>query len=271
MASVPLPDAGPDVRAVNVSLSVLGVPGIPPIVPGDDLADIIIEAMDRRAVTVADGDIVVVAQKIVSKSEDRYVDLAAVTPSPRARELAAQTGKDARLVEVILGESAEVVRHGPGVLVVAHRLGFVMANAGVDASNLEPAGDGGERVLLLPRDPNATSARLRSRLEARFRRRVGVIISDSVGRAWRNGSIGMALGAAGPPALWDRIGDDDLYGRPLRITQVGYADQIAAAASLVMGEGAEGLPVVKVGGLSWQPVSTDASLLLRPPEQDLFR
>ena len=252
-------------------MDLLAIPGLPLIAPGDDLAETVIAAIEGGAVEVSDGDILVIAQKIVSKSEDRYVALQAVTPSPRARELAAATGKDPRLVEVILSESDEVVRYRQDVLIVAHRLGHVLANAGIDSSNLEPAAGGGERVLLLPRDPDATCARLRARFEAHFRRRLGVIVSDSVGRAWRNGTVGLALGVAGPPAVWDRIGSDDLYGRPLRVTQIGFADQIAAAAALVMGEAAEGRPVVKVGGLAWQPVTSDARLLLRPKEQDLFR
>ena len=146
-----------------------------------------------------------------------------------------------------------------------------MANAGVDASNLSKTCDEKERVLLLPRNPNATCLQFRKDFEDAFDRRIGVIISDSVGRAWRNGSIGMALGVAGPPALWDRVGDEDLYGRPLGVTEVGFADQVAAAAALVMGEGNEGLPVIKVSGLDWQPVDTNADALLRPKERDLFR
>ena len=247
------------------------IPELPSFGPGDKLAPVIIDGISVAGIEVLDGDILVIAQKIVSKSEDRYVDLNSITPSTQARNLAKSVGKDPRLVEVILSESSEVVRHGHQVLIVAHHLGYVMANAGVDASNLTPNSGKAERVLLLPLDANSTSARLREQFEKRFNRRIGVIISDSVGRAWRNGSIGMALGVAGPPALWDRVGEMDLYGRPLRVTQIGFADQIASAAALVMGEGAEGLPVVKVSGLDWEPVDTNADSLLRPKENDLFR
>ena len=252
-------------------MHLLAIPDLPTIGPGDKLATMIIESIITAGMEVLDGDILVIAQKIVSKSEDQYVDLTSISPSFKAQNLAKLVDKDPRLVEVILSESNEIIRYSPGVLIVAHRLGYVMANAGVDASNLEPTSKGGERVLLLPQDPNSTCVRLRESFEKQFNRRIGVIISDSVGRAWRNGSIGMALGVAGPPALWDCVGEIDLYGRPLRITQIGFADQIASAAALVMGEGAEGLPVIKVSGLNWNPVDTNADILLRSKEEDLFR
>lgn len=247
------------------------IPDIPLVSPGNDLASVIIEGMDKAGVGVVSGDILVIAQKIVSKAEDRYVDLSTISPSSQARQLAEQVDKDPRLVDLILSESEQVVGHRPGVLIVAHRLGYVLANAGIDASNLEPDTKGEERVLLLPKDPNASCARLRASLEAHFNETIGVIISDSIGRAWRNGSLGTALGSAGVPALWDRIGEKDLFGRTLQVTQVAYADQVAAAAALVMGEGAEGLPVVKVSGLDWEPVAADATQLLRPKDQDIFR
>jgi coenzyme F420-0:L-glutamate ligase/coenzyme F420-1:gamma-L-glutamate ligase len=247
------------------------IPDIPLVSPGDDLASVIIGCMEKADVGVVSGDIIVIAQKIVSKAEDRYVDLSTISPSSQARQLAEKVDKDPRLVHLILSESDQVVGHRPGVLIVAHRLGYVMANAGIDVSNLGPGSNVGEQVLLLPKDSNASSARLRSALESHFHKTVGVIISDSIGRAWRNGSIGTALGSAGVPALWDRIGEQDLFGRVLQVTQVGYADQVAAAAALMMGEGAEGLPVVKVTGLDWKPVTVDANMLLRPKDQDLFR
>ena len=252
-------------------MHLLAIPHLPTIGPGDKLATMIIESIVTAGIEVLDGDILVIAQKIISKSEDRYVDLTSIRPSIKAQDLAKLVDKDPRLVEVILSESNEIVRYSPGVLIVVHRLGYVMANAGVDFSNLPPTASKTERVLLLPRDPNATCIAFRKRFEKTFNRRIGVIISDSVGRAWRNGSIGMALGVAGPPALWDRVGEFDLYGRPLTVTQIGLADQIASAAALVMGEGAEGLPVIKVSGINWQPVDTDGDILIRPKEEDLFR
>lgn len=259
------------VTADPVEMRVLAISGVPRIAPGDDLPAIVINTIEHAGVQTFDGDIFVVAQKIVSKAEGRYVELSTVTPSARAIELAAVADKDPRLVELILSESSEVVRCVPGVIVVAHRLGYVLANAGIDASNLEPGPEGQERVLLLPRDPNATCAAMRARFEAHFQRRIGVIISDSIGRAWRLGTVGTALGVAGPPALLDQVGTDDLSGRPLRTTVSAFADQVASAAVLVMGEAAEGLPVVKVGGLDWEATTSDGTLLLRPREKDLFR
>lgn len=246
------------------------VPDMPPIRPGDDLGAILIACLERAGMTLADRDVLVVAQKVVSKAEGRLVDLKTVSPSPRACELAAATEKDPRLVEVVLSESREVVRHRPGVLVVEHRLGFVMANAGVDRSNVL-ADDGTEAVLLLPVDPDATCAALKARLDARFRASVAVILNDSIGRAWRNGTVGMALGAAGLPALDDRRGQKDLVGRTLETTEVGFADEVAAAASALMGQGDEGRPAIVVRGLAWRGAARPARDLIRPRALDLFR
>jgi coenzyme F420-0:L-glutamate ligase/coenzyme F420-1:gamma-L-glutamate ligase len=252
------------------SVALVALPDVPLVRPGDDLAELLIDAVERADLVPRRRDVFVLAQKIVSKSEGRYVDLADVSPSPRACRLAAAAGKDPRLVEVILSESAEVVRHRPGVIVVAHRLGFVMANAGIDQSNVEPAAEGG-RVLLLPRDPDASCAALKARLQARFAVPLAVIIGDSTGRAWRNGTVGIALGAAGLPALWDLAGKKDLYGRALQMTQVGYADEIAAAASLLMGQSDEARPIVIVRGLDWDAPEAGAAALIRPKHRDLFR
>ncbi len=246
------------------------VPDLALVRPGDDLAALIIAAIDRADLAPQEKDVLVVAQKVVSKAEGRYVVLDDVIPSPRARELAQAVDKDSRLVEVILSESQEVVGYRRGVLVVAHRLGFVLANAGIDRSNLEPDG-GSERVLLLPEDPNASAAALRTRLEARYRIEMGVVVNDSAGRAWRNGSVGITLGAAGLPPLRVMAGQRDLYGRRLEVTEVGLADEVAAAASLLMGQAGEGLPLVLVSGLDWQAGAADARVLLRPKEEDLFR
>jgi coenzyme F420-0:L-glutamate ligase/coenzyme F420-1:gamma-L-glutamate ligase len=252
---------------VTPTLSLFAIPAIPLIEAGADLAAIIADALRTASMTLQDGDVLVVTSKIVSKAEGRRVLLADVVPSDEALRLAGVTGKDPRLVELVLRESTEVSRATKGVLVVRHRLGFVSANAGIDQSNVE----GGDDVaLLLPHDPDASAAHLREALHARLGVRVGVIISDSHGRAWRMGNIGVAIGVAGLPALRDLRGNADLFGRPLKITLQGYADMIASAAALLTGEGAEGLPVVCVRGLS-AAGEGQASDLNRPPEQDLYR
>ncbi len=246
------------------------ISGIPLLRPRDDLAELLILACEHQGILPAEGDVLVVAQKVVSKAEARYVDLATVMPSARAQSLAAEVEKDPRLVEVILGESRRVVRRRPGVLIVEHRLGFVMANAGVDRSNVDPEA-GAEPVLLLPHDPDGSAAHLLARLSAHFGKKLAVIVSDSWGRAWRHGTVGIALGAAGLPAVLDLRGRPDLFGHELRVSQTGFADEIASAASLLMGQAAEATPAVLVSGLSWSAPSTRASALLRRPEEDLFR
>jgi coenzyme F420-0:L-glutamate ligase/coenzyme F420-1:gamma-L-glutamate ligase len=243
---------------------------MPRVCPGDDLAALLIAAIERGGLTPRPHDILVVAQKIVSKAEGRYLDLASVAPSRRAEELAALTRKDARLVEAILSQSAEILRAGPGVIIAVTRHGFVMANAGIDRSNLE-AGDDGRRVLLLPERPDLSALAIKGRLDAHFRTDVGVIVSDSTGRAWRLGTVGLAIGAAGLPSLIDRRGEGDLAGRTLEATEVGFADAVAAAAVLAMGEAAEGRPAALVRGLAWSGAPCPASALIRPKEQDLFR
>jgi coenzyme F420-0:L-glutamate ligase / coenzyme F420-1:gamma-L-glutamate ligase len=250
-------------------LTLTALPGIPLISPGDDLAALLAAALRREKVSSENGDILVVAQKVVSKAEGRLVHLADVVPSPRAAALAREVGKDPRLVEIILAESSEVIRHRKDVLIVAHRLGFVMANAGVDRSNV--ADGHGEPVLLLPRDPDASAAALKAKIDREFGVNFGVIINDSVGRAWRNGVVGLALGAAGVPSLRNLIGVPDLFGRKMQVTEVAIADDIAAAASLLMGEAAEGLPAVHVRGLACDAPALPAAALLRPKEMDLFR
>jgi coenzyme F420-0:L-glutamate ligase/coenzyme F420-1:gamma-L-glutamate ligase len=215
-------------------------------------------------------DILVVAQKIVSKAEDCTVDLRTIVPQARAQELAAVTGKDPRLVELILSESSEVLRARPRILIVRHRLGFVMANAGIDRSNIPARGDA-EPVLLLPRDPDASAANLRAALQRQVGVEMGVIISDSFGRPWRKGVVNIALGAAGIPALLDRRGEADREGRALEVTEVAVADALAAAAGLVMGEAAEGIPAALIRGATWSAPSSNGHSLIRPLQEDLFR
>ncbi|KYC28965.1 Coenzyme F420:L-glutamate ligase [Sterolibacterium denitrificans] len=243
--------------------------GIKHIQPGDDLAAIVQDGLRRNALQARDGDVLVLAQKIVSKAEGRSVDLSSVQPSPHALELAQIVKKDARLVELVLSESTDILRAIPNVLIVRHRCGYVMANAGIDHSNVD--GGVGDRVLLLPVDADASAAVLREQLNAALGCEIGIVISDSFGRPWRNGVVNVALGSAGLPALIDRRGERDMYGRTLEVTQVAYADAIAAAAGLAMGEGAEGTPLVLVQGLAWQAPERNAQSLIRPLDEDLFK
>ncbi len=247
----------------------IGIPGIPLIQPGDDLASLIAQAIQDVGETLQEGDVVVVAQKVVSKAEGRWVHLGSVVPGPDAVVLARAADKDPRLVELILREANEVLRVRPGVIVVEHRLGFVCANAGIDHSNV--AGDE-EQVLLLPVDPDATARRLRAMWQQWFGvHRLAVIINDSHGRAWRMGTVGVAIGVAGLRPLSDRRGTPDLFGRPLQVTVIGTADELAAAASAVMGQAAEAIPVVIVRGATYDAGEGSLADLLRPRELDLFR
>ena len=235
-----------------------------------DLVADLLNALNHRNLALAVGDILVVAQKIVSKAEGRYVDLNDVKPSPRALELAKITLKDARLIEIVLSESTEVLRAAPHVLIVRHHSGCVMANAGIDCSNV-PSGDGEERVLLLPRDADASARALRAAIDERTGVAIGIIIADSFGRPWRMGVTHVALGAAGIPALIDRRGEVDRQGRVLEVTQIAVGDALASAAGLIMGEAAEGTPAALVRGYVTQAPETPARSLVRPLEQDLFR
>lgn len=254
----------------SATVTLAALRDFPMVEPGDDLFTLLVAALERDGIVPRDQDVLVLAQKIVSKAEGRYVRLRDVVPSPLAARLAAETGKDERMTELILRESREVVRHRPGVLVVEHRLGFVMANAGIDQSNIEHP-DGEERALLLPADPDASCAKLKARLDAAFGVDLAVIVNDSFGRPWRNGVTGVALGAAGLPALLDLVGAPDLFGRPMRITEIALADELAAAASLVMGQTDAGRPVVHVRGVRWSAPARPAADLLRPRQQDMFR
>ena len=264
---MPSPAEKPSARPA-AELSIAALAGIPLVKEGDDIAGLILNGLAASGLSLRRGDVLVIAQKIVSKAEGRVVDLREVTPSARAEQLAAEVDKDARLVELILRESTEVVRHRKGVLVVAHRSGIVLANAGIDASNV--AGDE-HHVLLLPEDCNRSCRDIRARLAARTGVEAGVLIIDSLGRAWRNGTVGVALGAAGLPALLDLRGTPDLFGRELRSTEVGIADEIAAAASMLMGQAGEGTPVVLLRGLNLPGADGSAADLIRPREIDLFR
>jgi coenzyme F420-0:L-glutamate ligase/coenzyme F420-1:gamma-L-glutamate ligase len=255
-----------------MALTLQTISGFPLIKPGDDLAEIIYSSCMKQSLQVKAGDIFVLAQKIVSKSEGRLVNLTSVEPSQKAKEIAAITEKDPRFVEMVLQESNEVLRTGVNTLIVEHKKGFVCANAGIDHSNV--MGDWGDEkdwVLLLPEDADVSAEAIRKGLEARFNCELGVLIIDSHGRAWRNGTVGMAIGLSGMPALVDLRGQEDLFGFRLKITQVGAADELAAAASLVMGQAKEGTPVIHVRGFPYPLREATLDELIREKDKDLFR
>jgi coenzyme F420-0:L-glutamate ligase/coenzyme F420-1:gamma-L-glutamate ligase len=252
------------------SLEVIALTGLPLIKAGDDLVELIASSLKLNGVEPRAQDVLVVAQKIVSKAEGRMVDLATVQPSARARALAADVDKDPRLVEVILSESVRVVRARRNVLIVEHRFGFIMANAGVDQSNVAPE-DGSARVLLLPENPDRSAETLRRGLARLTGIDLAVVINDSFGRPWCQGTAGVAIGVAGLPALIDLRGRPDLFARKLEVSVIGFADEIAAAASLVMGQADEAAPVVLIRGLRWSAPKSTAASIIRSPNEDLFR
>ena len=251
-----------------MALDVTGIEGLPLVRPGDDLCAVLLDAINAQ-MSLCDGDVLVIAQKIVSKAEGRLVRLDDVSPSHDAAALAAETEKDPRLVQLILDECIAVVRKRPGVLIVRHRLGFVSANAGIDQSNVDQGC--GEVALLLPLDPDATAATLHARILEETGKRVGVIISDSANRPWRLGTTAIAIGAAGFQVFDDRRGDSDLFGRELKITLVNRADSIATAAVLVMGETTERIPAALVRGFPPELPAGNAAAINRPLSEDLFQ
>lgn len=264
-----------------MSLHLTPLHGIPLIRHGDNLADIVLNALPENNIVLEDDDIFVLAQKIVSKAEGRTVNLTTVAPSQRAIDLAKQTEKDSRVVELILQESNEVLRTRVGAVIVEHKLGFVCANAGIDHSNVNPPlpegegvgvrGNADDWVLLLPAEPDRSAEKMRSEIQSTTAKRVGILIIDSHGRAWRNGTVGVAIGIAGIPGLEDLRGKPDLFGYKLQVTQVGVADELAAAASLMMGQAAEGTPVVHVRGFPYALRAASMKELIRLKELDLFR
>ncbi len=253
---------------MQTSLTVKPIEDLPLVQAGDDLALLIGEAIVRNCYELQDGDVLVVAQKIVSKSENCIIKLNEIKPSADAIRLAEEVDKDPRLVELILRESSEVVRKAPGVIIVRHRLGIVSANAGIDQSNVDHAG--GECALLLPKDPDLSAARLRKSLEKTTGKRLGVIVSDSMNRPWRLGTLGFAIGSAGITVLDDRRGQKDIFGRELQVTMSNRADTIAAAAMLVMGETTERVPAAIVQGLAPENSAQTARDCIRPLSEDLF-
>lgn len=255
-----------------MTLILTPVRNIPLVYPGDDLAYIILDHLSEQSLTIEDGDIFVLAQKIVSKSENRYVPLSKVIPGEEARNLSQKIDKDPRLVQLILDESVSVLRTRPGTIIVEHKLGFICANAGIDHSNVDsPTGQVDEWVLLLPIDPDASAKAIKDRIFEISGRNVGVMIIDSHGRAWRNGVVGAAIGLAGVPGIIDMRGKPDLFGVQLRVTQIAAADELAAAASLVMGQADESTPVIHVRGFPYPLRESTLRELIRPKEFDLFR
>ena len=254
------------------SLVLTPLTGIPMVKTGDDLVAIIQDGLENTGISLQDGDILVLAQKIVSKAEGRWVNLADIIPSRRAKELSEALQKDSRLVELVLQESTQIIRTRKGTMIVEHRLGFVCANAGIDHSNV--AGEGSqdeEWVLLLPQDPDASAQAIRSAFEHMSKTHIGVMIIDSHGRAWREGVVGVAIGLAGMPGLVDMRGKRDLFGYTLRITTIGAADELAAAASLVMGQANEATPIVHARGFPYGLREGSLRELIRPRSMDLFR
>lgn len=249
-------------------LQLVSLPGMPLVGPGDDLVELIAAGLERAGRQLVDGDVLVIAQKIISKAENRYVDLQTILPGERACKLALEVDKDPRLVELVLQQSREVLRHKPGVLIVEHLLGYVHANAGIDRSNVEGSED---TVLLLPENPDASAQCLREGIAARLAADVAIIINDSAGRAWREGAIGFAIGTAGFEPLVDMVGKLDLMGRPMQVTTVAVADELAAAASFLMGQADEGAPVVLVSGAQLQASARGSCSLVRARTADLFR
>jgi coenzyme F420-0:L-glutamate ligase/coenzyme F420-1:gamma-L-glutamate ligase len=251
-------------------LELIGLADFPRVVPGDNLAQQVLAALADNALELTPGDVIVVAQKVVSKAEGRYVRLAEVTPGSQAHELAAQADKDPRQMEVLLRESAQVLRVRPGVVIVEHRNGYVLANAGIDRSNI-PNSQDDPQVLLLPEDADRSAAALSAALSDACGITVPVLINDSVGRAWRNGTVGICIGCAGVAPLHNQIGERDMFNNVLEVTEPAVADELAAAASLVMGQAAEGCPVVLVRGATLPVADTDSRALLREASQDMFR
>ena len=255
-----------------MTLSITPLKDIPLIRQGDNLADILVKSLSGNKIDLQNNDIIVLAQKIVSKAEGRMVNLATVTPSPQALELGQKTEKDPRVIELILQESNEIIRTRVGAIIVEHKLGFVCANAGIDHSNVAGEGNSNEEyVLLLPKDPDRSAKQLRNQIKEKTDINIGVMIIDSHGRAWRNGTVGMCIGLSSIPALIDERGWKDLFGYTLKITVVGVADELAAAASLMMGQAAEGVPAVHVRGFPYPLQEGSLKELIRPKGQDMFR
>lgn len=251
-------------------LALTALPDLPIVRRGDDLVAITLAGLTRANIRLKDGDVLAVTSKIISRAEGRFADLAEVEVSARAEEIAAKVESDPRIVELVLQESVEISRLGRHALIVRHRLGFILANAGIDRSNLAAPPGFAEPVLLLPEDPDASAMRLRDEVHSRTGANIALVVTDSCNRPFRMGSIGLAIGLAGLPALHDQRGGTDLFGRTLECTITGFADQVAIAADLVAGQGDEGRPIVHLRGLSFTPAQDRAKVLVRDPAGDLY-
>jgi len=258
------------VYPARAQLNLLTLPDFPLVCPGDDLAELISTSLQKASLKLENGDVLVIAQKIVSKAENRYAYLNQIIPTAKAEQLALEVEKDPRLVQLILDESKEVVAKRPGVLIVEHKRGFVHANAGIDQSNISSL-ENDPRVLLLPEDPDKSAEKLCHKLKTGQLSQLSIIINDSAGRAWRNGSIGFAIGTNGFEALENMIGHRDLYDREMVVTEVAVADELAAAASFLMGQANESAPVVLIRGAQMKPSNAGSAMLIRDKHKDLFR
>lgn len=248
------------------SISIIPIPGVPQIHPGDDLTALLLKAIDEADIGVKDGDVLVICQKVVSKAEGAVIDLKTIEPSPFAQQTAALWEKDPRMVEVVLRESNRIVRMKNGVVITETKHGWVCANSGVDASNSY----GDDIVIVLPKDPDASARRMRDTIKAQRNATVAIIITDTFGRPWRDGLVEFTLGVAGIDPLLDLRGQSDLQGRELHHTVVAVADELAAAAGLLMEKDAA-MPAVLIRGYRYAPVESDSKKLIRPAEADLFR
>jgi coenzyme F420-0:L-glutamate ligase/coenzyme F420-1:gamma-L-glutamate ligase len=255
---------------MTTRLEFIALENFPLVEPGDNLNNQIIESLQHTGIELQDNDVLVLAQKIISKAENRYAYLNDVSVSERAASLARQTDKDPRIVQLILDQSTAVVRQRKGAIIVEHQLGYIHANAGIDQSNIA-SDDDNPRVLLLPQAPDASAQSIRQQLALKTGAQIKVIINDSAGRAWREGTMGFAIGTAGFVPVVNLVGAVDLFDRKLEATTVAVADELAAAASFLMGQAAESAPVVVIRGAQLRDSNQGSDSLIRSPANDLFR
>ena len=256
-------------RNIISSINLIALETLPLIQPGQDVSKEIIDAIDSESVSIDDGDVIAIAQKIISKSENRYLDISQLKPSEEAITLSTKIDKDPKFIQAILNESQKVVRYRMGVLIVEHKLGFIHANAGIDRSNIDQHKD---IVLLLPEKPDESAKKISESISKHFKKNISVIITDTMGRPFRNGIVGFTIGSHNIECLLDERGKKDLYDNELKVTQIGIADELAASASLLMGQAAQKKPVVLIKGYKFKQNNlSDSRSLIRGEEEDLFR